>query len=121
MWEPDAMFVLTISPTEYYPGSVVSTNQWQETNGKLSRSIRADVAIDNSVVVTDSGFSWGHTNISLLIPYSDHFYQTLITWLQAWPQVTVAKMDGLFQAIIKSIRQNLNKIVIELSIIERIS
>jgi len=115
------MSVLTISPAEYYPGAVISTHQWKEGSGKISRSIRADVAIDNSVVVTDSGFSWGHTNISLLIPYSDHFYQTLVTWLQGWPQVTVAKIDGLFQAIIKSIRQNLNKIVIELSIIERIS
>ncbi len=115
------MSVLTISPAEFYPGAVVSTPQWKETSGKVSRSIRADVAIDNSVVVTDSGFSWGHTNVSLLIPYSDLSYQTLIIWLQAWPQVTVAKMDGLFQAIIKSIRQNLNKIVIELSIIERIS
>ncbi|MCK5913761.1 MAG: hypothetical protein KAG12_07760 [Desulfuromusa sp.] len=115
------MSVLTISPAEYYPGAVVSTHQWKETNGKISRSIRADVAIDNTVVVTDSGFSWGHTSFSLLIPYSDFSYQTLNTWLQAWPQVTVARIDGLFQAIIKSIRQNLNKIVIELSIIERIS
>ena len=115
------MSVLTISPAEFYPGAVVSTPQWKETSGKVSRSIRADVAIDNSVVVTDSGFSWGHTNMSLSIPYSDLFYQTLVSWLQAWPQVTVAKLDGLFQAIIKSIRQNLNKIIIELSIIERIS
>ena len=115
------MSVLTIGPAEYYPGSVVSTSQWKETNGKLSRSIRADVAIDNSVIVTDSGFSWGHTNLSLLIPYSDLDYQTLSSWLQAWPQVTVARHDGLFQAILKSIRLNLNKIIIELSIVERIS
>lgn len=115
------MFGLTISPANYYPGNVVSTRQWSESNGKVSRSIRTDVAIDNSVVVTDSGFSWGHTSFSVLIPYSDFSYQTLNAWLQAWPQVTVAKKDGLFLAVIQSIRLTANKIIIELSIVERIS
>lgn len=114
------MFVLTLSPAEYYPGDVVQTPQWKEANGKISRSIRADVAIDNSVVVTDSGFSWGHTTFSFLIPYSKVHYQSLSAWLQAWPHLTVAKSDGLFQAILKSIRQNSNKIVIEIAITERI-
>lgn len=114
------MSVLTLSPAEYYPGEVVQTPQCKEVNGKISRSIRADVALDNSVVVTDSGFSWGHTTLSLLIPYSKQDDQSLRAWLQAWPHITVAKNDGLFLAILKSIRQNANKIVIEISLTERI-
>jgi hypothetical protein len=112
---------ITISPSLYYLGDVVTTGNWSETSNTLSRSIRTDVAIDNTVVITDSGFSWGNYDMTLSIGYSKAFHDTLLAWVQGWPIVVVARKGGLFKAILKSVRYTKNKLIVDLSISERIN
>ena len=115
------MYVLTISPVDFYPGSIVFSSKWKDNDGKISRSIRTDVAIDNTVVISDNGFSWGSSDMMTSLPFSNATFETLKDWLQAWPIVTIARIDGLFKAVLKSIKQSSNKILVEISITERIS
>lgn len=112
---------LTIAPVEYWAGAVVTTERWTEEDGAISRAISTDVALDNEVAITDSGFSWGDMAMRLKIPYSKAHEQALLAWLQAWPQVSVARQDGLFRCVLQKIQQRNGKITVTLAVIERMA
>jgi hypothetical protein len=111
---------ITISPAKYYPGTVVIAPWWEDDDGASIRAIRTDVALDGEVVVTDSGFSWGDTAMQIKIPLRHGWHETLVVWLQSWPQVVVSRSDGLWHAVLRRVKPSGDKLSINLSIIERL-
>jgi len=113
------MFSLSLAPASFYPGKTITSHDWREGDGKVSRMIRTDVALDNTVVVTDSGFSWGDTSMSISIKYSVEREQALMSWLVAWPILIICRFDGIFRAVLQSVQQTLGRLVLKLAVIER--
>ena len=115
------MSYLSINPSSFFAGASIVTKDWSGNLVSAERMIRTDVALDNSVVVTDSGFSWGDSDMTITIRYKKLWYETLTVWLQAYPELVVCREDGVFRTILKRIKPGKGQIILQLSIIERIN
>jgi len=114
-----------ISPATYYSGNVVTADTFVDLDGRAERAIRTDVTLDNRVVVTDSGFSWGRTTQRIVIRHNQESYNSLLMWLQGWPEVVVCRPDGVWLCVLKDVSLSTTslkpEINITLLVIERIS
>lgn len=115
------MSMLSLSPAIYYAGDTITTADWKDSAATNKRMIRTDVALDNTVVITDSGFSWGDTDMKLSIPYRLDWYQTLQVWLQAWPELVVCRFDGVYLVVLQSVKHSSGRLLLQLAVTERIN
>jgi len=114
------MTSLSLAPATYYAGATITTCNWSDGDNTRKRMIRTDVTLDNTVVVTDSGYSWGDVKMSLSIEYKRVWEQVLLAWLQAWPEIIVCRFDGVYRAVLQSVQPKSGRLIIGLSVIERV-
>lgn len=114
------MYGISIAPADYYPDGGLVSFDWLDSENTVKRAIRSDVALDNQVVVTDSGFSWGDRQTRVIIRYKKSFWDKLQLWLMAYPNLVICRQEGVFLSILKDAKLNGNFISLNLGTVDKL-
>lgn len=115
------MQILSITPAIWYNDGGIKTFDWIDTDNKMKRAIRSGVALDNSVVITDSGFSWGDMAMVLDIPYEADSWNKLQDWLQGYPEILISRIEGVYAGILKQARPGEGRITLNISVTDKVT